>query len=363
MDTLNKAFLDHDNAASQKVFVLYGMGGIGKTQLAANFARQQKNRFSAVFWLNASSKDALQQSLASAEIRLPTWKSGTRSDYALGSASVQESMDVVLKWLSTSGNNNWLVIYDNFDWDWEREWNKYSPQADQGNILITTRLEKPRRASLRVEKVDERLARKVLEARMWVDVSQENRLPIGSTDVNELLDELQGLPLALVQAGAYLRTTKMSILKYLQTYREKWTSLMESQDKTSLLEYGEQSVLMTWQVSYERVKSVKPEAAKLLDLWAFLSPDDIWDELATSTVDSDTYVGDIGSLSFLSGDDIMFFDCVRVLSQYSLVTGLTDKESYSIHSVLHAWSLHNVKLSGEEQLLSSFALRLVAARA
>jgi KaiC/GvpD/RAD55 family RecA-like ATPase len=57
-------------SAQQRTFVVYGTGGIGKTQLCAKFAKTNVERFSAVFWLDGSSKDALQRSIAGAGLRL-----------------------------------------------------------------------------------------------------------------------------------------------------------------------------------------------------------------------------------------------------------------------------------------------------
>jgi hypothetical protein len=55
----------------RKLFVLYGLGGIGKTQLAADFARRHQTRFSSVFWLDGRLEDWLKHSLAGCANRIP----------------------------------------------------------------------------------------------------------------------------------------------------------------------------------------------------------------------------------------------------------------------------------------------------
>jgi len=55
----------------RRIFVLHGLGGIGKTQLAANFARRHHAKFSSVFWLDGRSEDRLRQSLAGCADRIP----------------------------------------------------------------------------------------------------------------------------------------------------------------------------------------------------------------------------------------------------------------------------------------------------
>ena len=84
-------------------------------------------------------------------------------------------------------------------------------------------------------------------------------------DADVLLNKLAGLPLALVQAGAYIQQTNMSVKSYVRHYDEQWEILMRYQDRYPLQEYAERSVLTTWKLSYEQVKAVKPEAARLLD--------------------------------------------------------------------------------------------------
>ncbi|KAK5539130.1 hypothetical protein LTR46_012131, partial [Exophiala xenobiotica] len=71
MAELGDALLPRRGAHRRQVFVLSGMGGMGKTQLAAQFARQHHERYSAVFWLDGSSEDCLRQSIASVAARIP----------------------------------------------------------------------------------------------------------------------------------------------------------------------------------------------------------------------------------------------------------------------------------------------------
>lgn len=153
----------------QRVFVVYGMGGIGKTQLCADFARSNAQRFSAVFWLDGDSKESLQRSMANAAMQLPLWNEGTApTDIVL-------LRNALLNWLSLPGNTKWLVIMDNIDRDWQTQpkdeqaynYRDFLPSADHGNVLITTRLSRLQRpnACLNLKSVDDELARKMIESR------------------------------------------------------------------------------------------------------------------------------------------------------------------------------------------------------
>jgi len=128
----------------RKVFVLNGLGGIGKTQLALEFARTYKDDFSATFWLHGETLESLKLSLAEAA----SWiKTNSARNAATTATDATDGVEVlsreVLSWLSQEGNDRWLLIYDNCD-TLASEENGYDlfpmfPETDHGSIIITTR--------------------------------------------------------------------------------------------------------------------------------------------------------------------------------------------------------------------------------
>jgi hypothetical protein len=94
-----------------------------------------------------------------------------------------------------------------------------------------------------------------------------------------IINRLNGLPLALTQAGSYLRQTNMAASTYVKYYDSTWRDLMKKHDRFPLQEYGDRSVLTTWKMSYKQVQSQSEEAAGLLRLWGFLDRGDLWYEL------------------------------------------------------------------------------------
>ncbi|KAL4766750.1 nucleoside phosphorylase domain-containing protein [Aspergillus nidulans var. acristatus] len=131
---------------TRKVAILHGLGGIGKTQLAAHFARMHKSDFTAIFWLSGKDRSALVLSLSSCLSRIrgqPVHNNATNDE------EVQERARQVLKWLAMPGNTKWLIIFDNVDQyfpipeDNTREYDicEFFPKADHGSIIITTRLQ------------------------------------------------------------------------------------------------------------------------------------------------------------------------------------------------------------------------------
>lgn len=147
---LERVLLPQGRNSRQKIFVLYGLGGIGKTQLSVEFARRHHRKFSSVFWLDDRTEDSLKQSVASCASRIPEGQipesSRVYSDANTG--DVNAVVRDVMSWLSRPDNMDWLIIFDNVDRE-SREDNsdpyayhvaRYIPGADHGSILITTRL-------------------------------------------------------------------------------------------------------------------------------------------------------------------------------------------------------------------------------
>jgi hypothetical protein len=179
MEQLEKFFgSDVDgNGRRRKVFVVHGLGGMGKTQLCVEYVRQHKEDFTAVFWLDGSSKDALRQSLASAAARLPKKGPLSAGVPVQDAHDVDWSIEALQQWLSSVANTSWLLVLDNIDREWQGasgradpqayDFKDYLPPADHGNILITTRLGRLQRAnaSLRLGEVDIDVGRELLESR------------------------------------------------------------------------------------------------------------------------------------------------------------------------------------------------------
>ena len=153
----------------------------------------------------------------------------------------------------------------------------------------------------------------------------------------------------------------MTVDKYLKFYDETWTTLMNFQNQFPLQEYAERSVLTTWKMSYEQVRSVCPQATMLLDQWAFLSAGDIWYELASSSSRASQPHDSLESGVSLQTDELSFQHSLSVLSHYSLVIANVD-EGFSIHPVVHEWCLHNIVLLKAKEHLCAQAIFMVAER-
>jgi hypothetical protein len=132
----------------QRVFVIHGLGGIGKTQLAAAFSRLHKDTYSSIFWLDGRSEDQFKQSIITYASKIPEGQIPEKSRaFTSGNGGDPESVVTdVLRWLARPANVSWLLILDNFDLDYEQEdkrgvfdFQTYM-SVGHGSVLITTRL-------------------------------------------------------------------------------------------------------------------------------------------------------------------------------------------------------------------------------
>ncbi|KAH8693322.1 hypothetical protein GQ44DRAFT_159935 [Phaeosphaeriaceae sp. PMI808] len=362
MQDLRRLFQSKPPETSQRrvVVVVHGLGGIGKTQLAVEFAREHQRRFSAIFWLDGSSEINLKQSFVGMVQRLP--QDELTAD-GVGTCThsvvdVNVAVHECLRWLSLSSNHDWLLIIDNVDRDHldkddPQSYNVkgYFPPADHGSILITSRLASLQKhgSGVKVGTVAAEQARAILENNAGRDVK--------NADV--ILERLNGLPLALTQAGSYMRETNLSASAYAKHYDTTWERLMKKQGRFPLEEYGDRNVLTTWILSYEQVRKQSKKAVCLLKLWGFLDYGELWYELIVARRDLAQQMDIPAWLVHIAEDELEFTDAMGLLLRYSLADANEDTSSYSMHSVLHKWC--GQLAEGEERYgLSCVAAGLVA---
>src|SRR5580658_10194138 len=176
-------------------------------------------------------------------------------------------------------------------------------------------------------------------------------------DAIELAKELDGLPLALATAGAYLNQTAMDFSDYLRLYKTSWTKLLKMSPELS--SYEDRTLYSTWQLSFDHVKQRNELSSKLLRLWAYFDNQDIWYELLQHG-DSE----DPEWIHELTKDELIFNGAVRVLSDHGLVeVDMSSQErvesrGYSIHGCVHLWMV-NVLNQEWDSDLAKLALKFV----
>ncbi|KAN0072319.1 hypothetical protein V8E54_009248 [Elaphomyces granulatus] len=329
---------------SRRTVVLHGLGGIGKTQLTIAYAKQHKDNYSAVFWLNIKDEDSLKRSFSKAAKQILREHP---SDSRLSSVDIKENFDEVIDavkaWLSLANNTRWLMIYDNYD-NPKLPGNtdpaavdirNYLPESYQGSVIITTRSSEVKIGHpIQIRKLEDMHD----SVKILSNTSRRKEL-IDDPDAVKLAEELDGLPLALATAGAYLDQTAIGFSDYLRLYKASWTKLLKT--SPGLSSYEDRTLYSTWQLSFDHVKQRNELSAKLLQLWAYFDNQDIWFELLQHSNSEDP-----GWIRRLTEDELSFNEAIRVLSDHGLVEvdmssqELIESRGYSIHSCVHSWTIY-----------------------
>jgi len=238
---------------------LHGLGGVGKTRLAVEYAWRHEADYTAVLFVTADSSEALRANLAALSgplvLNLP--------EHA--APEEEARLAAALRWLDD--HPGWFLILDNVD----------TPEAAEaaedllaklhgGQVLITGRLTQWGAAvePLELDVLDAAPAAEFLLQR----ASHRRKLPSDNADAATLADELDGLALALEQAGAYVNAQRISLADYLRAWRAHEPAVQEWYDPR-ITKYP-RSVAVTWQTTMDRLG---PGEATLLCLLSWLAPE------------------------------------------------------------------------------------------
>ncbi|KAJ5641389.1 hypothetical protein N7490_005389 [Penicillium lividum] len=357
----------------RRTAIVRGLGGIGKTQMTIAYIKQYREDFSAVIWFNAKDKLCLKQSfLKAAEWILRHHPSIAYIADALESRDLDQVVEAVKRWLDEPMNNHWLCVYDNYDnpllgkkgetvhasWDATGSHSEstedvttafdllpYLPQTEHGAIVVTTRSSAVKFGAILP-------LGKLQDTNDSLDILASNACRASFKDdptALELAKKLDGLPLALATAGAYLDQVSMSCTDYLRLYHESWLQLHEN---TPQLPAYDKTLYSTWNVSYSYIEQQSPIAAKLLRQWAYFSNEDLWYELLRESI-----IQKPKWLEELTSNTLTFHGILRLLSSHGLVEALPpsslqlESGGYSVHGCVHSWMIHVLNQQPDEDMI------------
>ena len=299
-----------------------GLGGIGKTQTAVEYAYRYRNEYRFVLWAKADTPETLNADLLTIAtcLNLPE-KDAQDQDLVVAA---------VKRWLSEQ--RDWLLILDNADdLTLVRD---LLPLVYTGHLLLTTRAHAMGRMARRIELETMERA----EGAQLV-LHRANLLAAGApptaasakdrTIAEALVQELGGLPLALDQAGAYIEETNCSLAHYLTLYQTRRATLLKR--RGGLIDDHPQPVATTWSLSFERVEQANTLASELLRFCAFLYPEDIPEELITHNA---AQLGPI--LQAIGTEPLALDSAIAALLNYSLLRRAPEKGTLSIHRLMQA---------------------------
>jgi tetratricopeptide (TPR) repeat protein len=304
------------------IAALTGLGGVGKTQTAAHYAHHHRDEYPSVLWLRAETTETLFSDLS----QLAAWLVLPERDAKEQSVV----LDAVKRWLDEQ--ERWLLVLDNVE-DYEIvEDLTHKANRSGHHIIITTQ----RQA---IDVVQERdldsmggdlgallLLRRA--KRLTMDQSLSDADPKLATLARKISDELGGLPLALDQAGAYIHETRTGLQDYLSLLKQRAKELL---DRRGGLRADHLSVAQTFLTSFEKLQKLNMAAAELLQVVAFLPPDDIPEEIFT-----DGAAEFESELSAAASDPLKWNDAVGAALRYSLLKRDPDKKLLAVHRMVQA---------------------------
>ncbi|RJE23415.1 hypothetical protein PHISCL_04223, partial [Aspergillus sclerotialis] len=355
-------YLQPTSSQSRKVAILHGLGGIGKTQLAIRFARDHKHDFTAIFWLSGKDRGTLLQSLSSVFPRLPGQLQGNEP---INEEEVEQRARNVLRWLSIEGNSRWLIILDSIDQyspdnsvaDDAYDIGEFFPTADHGSILITSRLQRliELGKSFQINRLNSKEAIQLLLQSSCLSARDTIGELENDPDTLALANRLDGLPLAIVIAGAFMRETGTSITEYLRYYQESWSDLQLQSNPER--QYQQGNMLQTWRISYYVIQKRDPRAAQLLLLLAHFDSRDIWYELIKSGHHSSNVPV---WLEKTISSGLTFKSVVKTLVGFSFLETKGRDGGYAMHPVVQDWCIHLASTDKSVDLIEFNELALVS---
>ncbi|KAJ5949540.1 hypothetical protein N7454_001124 [Penicillium verhagenii] len=285
LDTIDNCFFPDVSQSENYIRALScctisGLGGIGKTQTAIEYAWSRRKLFDAIFVVQADGAANLADSFADLASRLGLLDLADKSDGLGKETDMIVSRSKAMKWLSapkfanlTSGNSSirtdkevpWLLIFDNVeDASLLRD---YWPVGSEGCILVTTRDERfgsylRSQTDIALDRLDTSSGSKLLLRLSYLSDSK-----INTQDASAILERLDGLPIAIQQVAAYIYRRSMTLKEFLKLYDD---SLLERDPSDAADESWSHTIATRWALN-----DLSNTATTLAQTFACLYPDSI----------------------------------------------------------------------------------------
>lgn len=265
---IDQGFRDEIGIQATQTLALCGLAGIGKTHIALEYAHRNYNNYQAVLWVNASTKDNFEFDMLTIARRLALTDPEEKD--------VSIMITAVHRWLKRL--DSWLLVLD--DVKDEQSLKDFIPSIEKGRVLITTQLnEISGITNIDVERMSESEGVLFLlrRSREIAPNSGDGQTLVATyPDARQIVEIMDGLPLALDQAGAFIEETLCGLAGYVTRYKMRSKELLEWRGEA----YGpdDKSVKARWSISIDNMAKI-PFALDVLHFCAFLNAEAIPEEL------------------------------------------------------------------------------------
>lgn len=349
------------DATAPRTLLLYGIGGIGKTQIAAHYAHTMTKDSLAICWVDARDRSSVELGLsciAQCVLRSLIVHYGERvaatmfgfSDVTslllhgpIPPRTMQGAIRSLKSWLGKKSNSRWLIVFDNYDNIDEFNIEDYIPNADHSRILITSRrpdLQRSVDKAFDISGLDDAAALQLLLSgnRMY----KADDTPT-CPSVQAVLRKLCNFPLAIVQANAYINNRRLSMDDFLQQYEQQFIRPM-SQKPRGPWNY-DQVVNTTWEVSLSAIQAENKLAAETMFTCSLLGNTNIlpeWMQICIPGIVDCKYPPCAPRRrpirATLTPKVYQMQDCFELLASYCLIHQQWKDGHFWIHPVVHKWA-------------------------
>jgi tetratricopeptide (TPR) repeat protein len=306
----------HAALAVQDRVALSGLGGVGKTQTAVEYAYLHGDEYAVIFWVSAETEGAINRGFVEIARLLALWERDAKDE--------RDAVAGAKRWLET--HPGWLLIVDNAD-----EPNLLKPvlpRGSQGRVLLTSRAQVFDMLGITKPIEIRELPRDEALQFLWTRTGRNGTNPQEHAAAQALAQELGCLPLALEQAAAFIVANQSRFADYLDNYRTRRLKLLE---RGVPIDDPTKSITTNWQLAFDELEAT-PASSDLLRASAFLDPDRIPLELVTEGASE---LGPAVTQALPNTKDELALDeLLAPLTRYSLIRRELDSRSFSLHRLV-----------------------------
>jgi len=294
------------------------MGGVGKTQVAIEYLYAHMADYASVFWISGATKTEFQSGF----LQIATVVNSVDAEAGDDADAV---VNAVLRWLKEQ--QSWLIVIDNLD-DLSIA-HGYLPETsgDGGHVLITTRNQAPTGIPAQGLEVGIFDPSQAVELLLLRATGTKHREPEIEGEARRIVNELGYLPLAIEQAAAFIRQSSLDLSNFLNIYSESRKEFLADLPEPDYI--YPRALESTFFMSFQEVRTRNPDAAHLLNLFAFLNSDAILVDFLRSGHQA---LGE--PLRSLLGNWFKFGKALGELGQFSLIQQSKDGQTLSVHRLI-----------------------------